>query len=440
MHPSSSLGYSHILSKAWPIILANAAVPLLGLVDTAVIGYFGTTSELAALAVVVLIFNFIFWGLGFLRMGTSGFVARSEGEGDYHRLLIILTQASILALLLALLLLLFQVPILNLSLLFLAPPAAVEPLIADYYYLRILAAPATLLNVVAMGVFIGRGQGKILLILQLILNVSNAVLDILFTGMLGMGLQGVALGTCIAQYLTLVSVCFILAQQFNWAEFLRRVTVAQLRENYASLLSVNRDIFLRTFFLLFGFAFFTRISGSFGEVTLASNHILLQFVAFAAFFLDGYAFVLEALAGRALGAKKLRQLDDALVKTSIVAFVNAVVLASIVFFYGDTIIAWLTQLEEVQATALDYSSFAAIYILVSFAAFQLDGLFVGASYGRAMRNASIFSIVFFVLAWMVLQNSGNSGLWIAFIAYVVVRALSLIFYVPTLRRRASPIN
>ena len=438
MLPSSSLGYTHILSKAWPIILAHAAVPLLGLVDTVVIGYFGTTSELAALAVVVLIFNFMFWGLGFLRMGTSGFVARSEGEGDYHRLLIILVQAAILASLLALLLLIFQVPVLNLSLLFLAPPAAVEPLIADYYSLRILAAPATLLNMVAMGVFVGRGQGKILLVLQLILNMSNGVLDVFFTGMLGMGLQGVALGTCIAQYLTLASVCFVLVRQFKWVDFFRRVTVAQLRENYAALLNVNRDLFLRTFFLLFGFAFFTRISGSFGEITLAANYILLQFLAFAAFFLDGYALVLEALAGKALGAKKLRQLDDSLVKTSIVAFLNAVVLALIVFFYGDTIILWVTQLEEVQAAALDYSSFAAVYILVSFAAFQLDGLFVGASYGRAMRNASIFSSIFFVLGWVVLQNSGNSGLWIAFIAYVVVRALSLIFFVPTLRRRAAP--
>ena len=436
--PTPEISYRQIAGRAWPIILANAAVPLLGLVDTAVIGHFGSVSELAALAVASLLFSFIYWGFGFLRMGTTGKVAHADGANDEHALLRVIIQSLILALGLSGLLLLLNVPILDAALKGLSPPTAVAPDVAAYFHIRIWAAPATLIMYVSSGVFIGRGQSRIILYVQLLLNGLNAVLDVLFAGIFNFGIEGIALGTCIAEYVCAGTSLVIIARGHAWSRFFSNVHMRELRHGYIELLSQNRDIFIRTLFLLGSFAFFTRISGGFGEQVLAANHILLQFVAFSAFFLDGYAHVLESLAGRAIGAGSMGALTSALRKTSVFAFATALVLAITIYAFGGALIHVLTDLPDVSHHAADYLGYAAFYVVCAFAAFQLDGLFIGASYGAAMRNCSVISALFFFVCWYAWFNRfDNDGLWGAFILYVVMRAVALGFYMPVLLKKSG---
>ena len=435
------LTYTSILSKAWPIIIASASVPALGLVDTAVIGHFGSTTALAALALCGLIFSFIYWGVGFLRMATTAYVAQAVGAGNQYRLMTVVTQSGLIALVLALGLLLMQPVLLTLCLSLLQPPEAVSPLVSEYFFIRIWAAPATLMMYVVSGYLIGRGFSKTLLLLQLLLNGANAGLDILFAGVFGWGITGIAWGTVIAEYLTIVVGLVVIARLHPWPPFLASLTRTELFSDIGILIRQNGDIFIRTLFLLLGFAFFANIGGGFGEHYLAANHILLQLISFSAFFMDGFAHVLESLAGRAIGKRSVSQLKEACVKSSVLAAATACVLALTVFLIGSEMTAALTNKPDIQLLTNQYTPFAALYILLSVAAFQLDGLYIGVAYGSAMRNCSIVSTLVLVLVWYAgLSQWGNVGLWWSFIIYVCVRALTLLAFLPRLVLKFNTVN
>lgn len=422
-------------------MLANAMTPLLGLVDTAVIGHFGSTAELAALAVATIIFNFIFWSFGFLRMGTTGFVARAEGAKDSYSVALVTLRSMLIALAAAIALLLLQSGILFLAIYFIAPPDNIIPNIHDYFYIRIWGAPATLTLYVISGVLIGRGNSGYILKLQLFLNGCNAIFDIFFAGFLGWGVEGIAWGTVLAEYLTLLVAILLIARTLPWSTLLPKIKLPQLWEGdqLRLLLAQNRDILIRTLFLLLSFSFFTHISSRFGDTQLAANHILLQIISFSAFFLDGFAHVLESLVGQAIGKQSKTQFNQALSKSSILALLVALMLALIVISLGQTIIAGLTNITEVRVAAVNYLPYIALYIALSVAAFQLDGLFIGASYGSVMRNASIASTSLFLVSWYLFFNYyGNAGLWLAFTLYVAIRAISLLLYVPKLKQQAFP--
>jgi len=201
------------------------------------------------------------------------------------------------------------------------------------------------------------------------------------------------------------------------------------------MLAANRDIMIRTLLLVFSFGFFINQSAQFGDVVLAANHILLQLISFAAFFLDGYAFVVESLVGSSLGAKRRESFDIAVKRSSILALVTAAVLALLLLLFGSPAVVVLTDIEPVQAAAQGSLFLAAIYIFLSFAAFQLDGIFIGASFTRQMRNAAILSIAVFLLAWwMLMDRFGVNGLWWAMIIYVSARAYALLLFYPALRK------
>ncbi|WP_158224598.1 MATE family efflux transporter [Agaribacterium haliotis] len=429
------LSYRCLINKSWPVILANAAVPLLGLTDTAVIGHVGSTSELAGLAVAALLFNFIYWTLGFLRMGTTAHVAKLDG--DNRAIAVVLAQSALIALCLALLILLAQRYLLLGGLQLLAPPAQVGATVEDYFQLRIWAAPAVLLNYIALGYFIGSGHSRTLLFFQLLLNVSNAVLDILFAVYFDWGLKGIALGTVIAEYVSAALALVVVIRRVKAPCFLA-LKKAQLFEQQAllALFSQNRDLFIRTLFLLLGFALFTHIGGSFGEATLAANHLLLQFLAFAAFFLDGYAYVLEAYAGRALGRGNWLYLREALVRTSLLALVTALLLALVFYGCGPSLALLFTDKSDVLALIPALLPFLALYVLLAVAAYQFDGLFIGAGFASAMRNCSLISFTGFAAVYYGLGSAWlNLGLWWAFIAFALFRAVSLALYLPALKQR-----
>lgn len=438
MTTQADINYRFLLNRAWPIILANAAVPLLGLVDTAVIGNFGSLADLGAIAFGSLIFSFVYWSFGFLRMGTTGFAAQAHGAGDQAEVRAVLGRALLLAVLLGLGLILLQWPIALIAFGLLDGSAHIESVARDYFSIRIWGAPATLAGFAFMGILIGKGKSRQLLLLQLFLNGLNIFLDIVFAGVLGLGAQGIALGTVMAEWATVFFASVLLYRELSPAPddsepFWSRSRILDKKKLLATL-SANLHIMLRTLLLVFSFAFFTNQSARFGDVLLAANHILLQIISFSAFFLDGYAFVVESLVGSAKGQRNLGRFDMAVKRSSILAMLTAIALTLVILLCGQGIVALLTDLPQVREAANDMLIFAAVYVLLSFAAFQLDGIFIGVSHARQMRDAAFISLAWFLLVWWALIDMGVEGLWLAMISYVVARALALLLFYPGLRR------
>jgi MATE family multidrug resistance protein len=434
-----NMSYAEIWRKAWPIILANAAVPLLGLADTAVIGNLGNLSQLGAIAFGAMIFSFIYWSFGFLRMGTTGFTAQASGAGDEPEVRATLGRALLLSVGLGVVIVLLQWPLASLALGLLDGSAEVEAITRDYFIIRIWGAPATLSIFALMGTLIGLGRSRHLLVVQVFLNGLNIVLDVLFAGVFGWGAEGIALGTVLAEWTTLVFAASLVLKLLRERHGDREAFWPRSRIGDAGkmlrLMAANTDILLRTLVLLFSFAWFINQSALYGDAVLGANHILLQLVSFSAFFLDGYAFVAEALVGEALGAKRRQDLAVAVRRSTELAAATAVLLALLIACFGNLAIAALTNIDAVRVAAADTLGWAALYVLLSFAAFQLDGIFIGATHTREMRNASFVSIAVFMLAWWWLAPVyGIHGLWCAFVIYVCARALALAAYYPRLVR------
>ena len=430
------------MKKAWPIILANASVPLLGIVDTAVIGNTGSIPDLGAIALGSLIFSFVYWSFGFLRMGTTGFAARAAGSGDEEEVRAVLGRSLLMGTGLGTALICLQYPIGNLSFLLLSGSQEVESLAASYFYIRIWGAPATLCTFAVTGMLIGLGLSKRLLWLQLTLNGLNIALDILFAGILGHGAEGIAIGTLMAEWLTLFLAIYWIIQELQQRKkdegpfWPKQLILAP--NKLKSTMAANFDIMIRTLLLVCSFGWFTNQSAQYGDAVLAASHILLQLISFSAFFLDGYAFVAEALVGQALGAKDKTTFDEAVGKTTTIAFVTAVCLGLSILLAGDSLVAALTDLLSVREKASEMISLAAIYVMISFGAFQLDGIFIGASATKQMRNSALISTGSFLAVWWPLSSFwGIFGLWYSFIFYLAMRAFSLLIFYPGLRRSAT---
>lgn len=443
MQNPESITYPYLLQKAWPIILANAAVPLLGLVDTAVIGNVGTVEDLGAIAFGGLIFSFVYWSFGFLRMGTTGFVARAMGAGDDVEVRAVLGRALLMASSLGVMLIALQWLIRLAAFSLLDGSEAVESVAREYFSIRIWGAPATLATFALMGLLIGLGNSRQLLLVQLFLNGLNITLDIWFAGFLDWGVSGIAFGTVIAEWSAVIFASWLI-----YIELRTRVppghsfwpmTRVLDRRALAKTLSTNGDIMIRTLLLVFSFAFFINQSARYGDVVLAANHILLQLISLAAFFLDGYAFVVESLVGASIGAGRRDIFDMAVKRSTVLALITALLLASWLWLFGEFAVAALTDLPELRAAANSKLFLSAIYVCLSFAAFQLDGIFIGASATAQMRNAAFASLAVFLVAWwLLIDRFAINGLWWAMIIYVAARAAALLMFYPGLRRSIEP--
>lgn len=431
-----------ILQLSWPIVLANAAVPLLGLVDTAVIGNTGRVQDLGAVGLGALIFSFVFWGFGFLRMGTTGFVAQASGRGDSAEVRATLARSLLLAAGLGILLIALQTPIRWVALEILGGTSEVEELTGRYFAIRIWAAPASLGVFTVLGCFMGLGQTRFVLITQLLLNGLNIVLDVLFAGVFGWGVEGIALGTALAEWTTFLVGLALLHHVLRkerqddepWWPMERIRDLGRAR----ALLGANADIMIRTLFLLLGFGWFTNQGALFGDEILAANHVLLQLISLSAYLLDGYANATEILVGRATGVNDLGVFDRAVRVSTELSAVSALGLGILLLAGGGLAVEVLTDLPSVRQVARGYLPWMAAYVSISFAAFQLDGIFIGATGTRDMRNASILSCLGFIAtASILVPLADNRGLWIAFLLFVVYRALALGLRYPALRRAVA---
>ena len=429
-----ALTHRTVLGIAVPVMLSNVSTPLLGIVDTAIIGRYPDPAYLGAVAVGGLIFTFLFWGFGFLRMGTTGLTAQAAGAGDTDEIAASLARALAIAATAGALLILLQWPIREIAFTSVGASADVERLARGYFNVRIWSAPAALANYALLGWYIGLARTDRGLILQLLLNLTNIVLDTLFVLGLHWDVRGVALGTLLAEYLAAAAGLAMALRHLRslGAHAPRRRVLAPARLKRALL--VNADIMIRSLALIAVLCWFVARGARAGNVVLAANAILMQFIAVAAFFLDGLAFAAEALVGRALGAAQRAALEGAARATTVWAVAVATLITLLFALCGPNVIDLLTVDPAVRAAARHYLPWAAGAPLLGVWAFQLDGIFIGATRTADMRNAMLFSLAVFLVAWRLLTPWGNSGLWGAFYVHYVARALSLLYFYPRLLR------
>ena len=411
---------------AAPMILSNISVPLLGMVDTGVTGHLDSPTYLGAVAIGGTIFTFLYLGMNFLRMGTTGIAAQNYGAGDYDALRVSLGQALIVSFGIALVILLLQAPIGSLSLALLGGDAETQGHAATYFFIRVWSAPGTLANYALIGWFLGLQNARVPLYIFLTINLTNIVLDLLFVIGLGMDVDGVALASVIAEYSGLaLGIAFVLRE-------LRRHPGRWIPERltklsaYMAFFSVNANLFVRTMALMFTFAFVTAQGARLGPAILAANAVLMNFQNLTSLALDGIAHAAEAMVGKAVGKKDHRALQETVALTLRWSLYFAAGFTALYVVTGPLIVRILTDLPDVRATAMVYLPWLIASPLISVWCFLYDGVYVGMTRARAMRNIMVVStFCVFLPLWFVSQPLGNHGLWFALMGFMASRGIGM---------------
>lgn len=424
-----------VWALAGPIIISNLSTPLLGAVDTAVVGHLPDPAYIGAVAIGAVIFNFLFWGFGFLRMGTTGFTAQAFGAGNPAEIRASLARPLLLAIALGTLVLLLQTPIGLFAFSLLEASAEVEGFAQSYYEIRIWSAPAALLNYAMLGWLLGIRRAKAVLLLQVALNATNIVLDLVFVVGFGWAIEGVAYASVIAEYGAALLGMAIIGRHLGGLGGAWDLARVLDRGRLIALFKVNADILVRTLCLIAAFAYLTARGAEMGDLILAANAILMQLQGFLSYGLDGFAHAAEILAGNALGARS-RPAFRAAVKTSTLwALGLAALFTAIYGLLGPSIVALFTNIEAVRETANVYLPWMVLSPLISIWGFQLDGIFIGATRTADMRNAMLVSLaVLLVGCWLLIPPLGNHGLWLAFTIFAAARGITLAVYYPRLER------
>ena len=417
------------------MILANISTPLLGMVDTAVVGHLSAVHYLGAVAIGSMIFTFVFWGFGFLRMATTGLNAQAYGRNDDKQMQAVLFQAVWLAFFIALGLLIIQTPIRDIALWLVDSSDDVKHYASLYFDIRIWSAPATLINYSILGWLIGREASKAALLMVLVINIANIIGDLLLVNVLGMHVDGVALASVVAEYLGLITGIVLLTRygvKQQACQFARRWQ--NMRHGFSGL-EVHGNFMLRTLVLILCFAFFTTQGARQGDTVLAANSVLLNFITLMAFVLDAFANATEVLAGKAIGRKNQDELKRGLLMTGFWSLLMAILFVVIYANFGQQIILLLTDLDAVITVANQYLWWVVIAPIFAVWSYLFDGLFVGATRSKEMRDCMLVSaLVIYLPTWYLLQGFENHGLWAALIALFIARGLTQSFYIPKILR------
>ena len=411
---------------AAPMILSNISVPLLGMVDTGVVGHLESPVYLGAVAIGGTIFSFLYTGVNFLRMGTTGIAAQRFGADDYDGLRVSLGQALVVAQIIALTVILLQSPIGHVAMKLLGADGALRENALEYFSIRVWSAPGTLANFVMVGWFLGLQNARVPLFIFLTINLTNIALDLLFVLVLGMKVDGVALASVFAEYTGLAVALYFAVRELrrNSGQWPMDKFV-KLRE-YAAFFSINANLFIRTMALMFTIAFVTAQGTRMGGLILAANAILMQLQNLTAFGLDGLAHAAEALVGKAVGQRRRDVLERSVTLCLRWSLIFAAGFSAAYFLLGPHLINVLTDLPAVRETTLRYLPWMIVSPLVSVWSFLYDGVYVGATRAREMRNIMVFSAFgIFIPAWFVLQPLGNDGLWLAFLLFLASRGVGM---------------
>jgi len=427
-----------IIVIAFPAILANSSAPMVGLVDTWAIGHLPDPAFLAAIGLGSVIFNFILWAFGFLRMGTTGIIAQARGRDDSELLVSGIWRSIVLALGLGLVLLVLQDIILVLALRALAPPDSVTGLAAEYFHIRIWATPAALIIYAISGVLFGLAKTRAVLVQQLVLNITNAALNIFFVVGLGMEVAGVAWGTLIAQWFAAAIGIWLLVQILGLQTLLSGMknTRTWLLSSFRPLIVINGFIFVRTIFLMVALSLIMRIAGGMGEVEMAASHVVMQFMLLISLGMDGFAHATEALAGAAWGKGKAAEFRHWVKLTGVWALAASVVYAIGFWLGGNAITAMLTDITEVRLSVETLMPLVFALPLVAVTCYQFDGVYIAATAGAAMMVTMgiAFVIYLFVLNPMT-ARWGITGLWGAVLIFMAIRGITQVIWYPRLESK-----
>ena len=424
---SSNITHKRILAISIPIILSNVTIPLLGVVDTAVIGQLGKVAPIGAVGIGALIISAIYWIFGFLRMGTTGLTAQAVGKKDNQEIIALLSRTLLIGITAGLVLILINDFIFWGS--FKVSPASeeVENLAYSYMKIRIYSAPAAISIFGILGWLIAQERTRMVLLLQLWMNGSNILLDFLFVIGFNWGVEGVALATVFAEVSSFFLGIFICRSAFigsAWRSFHLVLNKAKI----SKMAVVNFDILIRSMFLQAAFILFMFLSSDINDEILAINQILLQFLSISAYALDGFAFSAEALIGQAFGAKSVKSLRKVSIFATFWAFLAAIVLTLCFYFGSDFLIVLMTSSEELRENVQVYVFWVIVAPILAAPAFILDGIFIGATRTKDMRNCMIISFgIYCLVVWLLYEPFGNQGLWAALMVMFIVRAVTLFF-------------
>jgi MATE family multidrug resistance protein len=412
-----------ILKLAVPNIISNISIPLLSSVDTLLMGHL-SFAHLGAVGLGAMIFNFFYWNFGFLRMGTTGITAQAYGREDRNDITNTLGRAFLVAIVIAALLLIFQIPLANISFSLMNVIDSQRDMVAEYFFIRLYAAPATLALYALLGWLFGMQNAIYPLILTVFINVINIVCSVIFVYHLGWEVSGVAWGTVIAQYAGMILAILLIF--YKYKDYLKELSFKALTQisEFKRFLVINRDIFLRTVCLTIAFGFFYSKSSGAGDMILAANVILMQFLHWMSYGIDGFAYASESLTGKYYGAKNSEKLSKAIKYSFIWGAGVALLYSSLYWFGGEFLLSVFTDQEEVKAFTRPYIIWMVITPMVGFWSYIWDGIFIGITASKAMRNSMLVSLLIYFLFYYGFQKMETTNLlWASLLVFLLARGV-----------------
>ena len=424
----SSIKY--ILKLSIPIFFANLAVPMVGIIDTALMGNLGNLSYLSATSVAANLFSMIFWSFGFLRMGTVGMVSQANGRSDYSEILNIVIRNLLFVALISIIIILLQNFILNLSLKIFDLSETTRDLYEQYFRIRVYSAPGELTLYIITGLFVGLQKTKTSSLAVGFFSLLNILISIVLVTIFDLNIKGVAYGTLFSGLIT--SSIFLFYTFFYLSKFTKiKIDFGQILNlnKIKDIFNINLNIFIRTILLTFSFLWFTYLGTQIGEDYVAANAILINLVFLSAFILDAYAFSTEGIVGYSLGKKDLNLFKNIVKNSFILSSISGLIISIIYFFAYEYVINLMSDLEEIRKLSSSYVIWLIILPLISSFCYQFDGIFIGASQTKELRNAMIFSVLSYLIISIVLTKLlFNNGIWISLCIFMILRALSLFYY------------
>ena len=436
---SDRASISNIIKLSIPIFFANLVIPLVAIVDTGLMGNLDNASYLTATSIATSVFSLIFWSFGFLRMGTVGLVAQAHGSNQYEEIVNLVFQNIAFVIIISLLLVIFQKYIFTIALSIFDLSNETSKYFKEYFEIRIYSSFGELIIFIITGLFIGLQRTTISSVVVGFFSITNIVLSLIFVISFDLDVRGVALGTVISS--TLTAIIFLSYTFFELKKFTSiKINIAKIfnLKKIKKLFNINLDIFIRSALLTFSFIFFTYLGNTISEDVVAANTILLNLIMLSAFILDAYAFSTEGIVGYSIGSKNKTLLTD-VIKNSFILSASTGLFISLIYLVGkDNFISIMTDLPDIKNLSFSYSYWVVIIPFISCFCFQFDGIFIGASQTKELRNAMIVSVSIYIVCALFLTSSfGNSGLWISLCIFFALRALTLFFYLGKIYQRIA---
>ena len=428
---------TYILKLSIPIFFANLAIPLVGIIDTSLMGNLGNLSYLTATSIAANLFSMIFWSFGFLRMGTVGMVSQALGQNNYQEILNIILRNLLFVLMVSVLIFISQFFILNLSLKIFDLSELTKEFYIQYFKIRIYSAPGELTLYIITGLFVGLQKTKISSLAVGFFSILNIVLSVILVTRFNLNIKGVAYGTLFSALVT--SVIFLTYTFY----YLKKFTTIELNitklldfKKIKKIFNINFNIFIRTILLTFSFLWFTYLGTQIGENYVAANAILINLVFLSAFILDAYAFSTEGMVGYSLGKKDLKLFKTIVKNSFILSSLTGLFISIIYFFINQYVINLMSDIEEIRKLSASYVIWLILIPFIASFCYQFDGIFIGTSQTKELRNAMIFSVFCYLLISIILTNYlSNTGVWISLCFFMILRALSLYFYLDRIYQR-----